>query len=513
MLDRCCRLGREVTVPVVQNLVGLISDSKLMELLGFAFSAERVKTIQYSKAFFDSGVKPISLLSQLASFITRILASGHHVSRTEEEHKFFCKQELTKDERRRLRQALSVLSEAEKQVRGLSSGAMWLIAALLQFADVQGSTIKDLTNLSASNVSLIQMEYLPSKKGELPTISKDISPFAPALPITKHDNKDERIKQQRDTTKDNLQQVWQRVLDAVNSTNLRCFLQTEGKLVALSIDEDSKDALLEFHRLEHLSRVQRSKASILQAFHAALGHRVKVRAHLLSGVNKRRGSCSSSEAAKLCPSQWAPLMPDECCISSFLTNTGDTGCRHGSPETEVACEPRILLGRGSALAQPRINSFLLEERGRVKQPSMNKPILYEDINERVFPHEAMQMKWLHQSKKRNLEKGILSLEKGSRGDGIQGCKLGLQFDTLNTMPRGDPVCAKIENCKTLATADAKRSEEENMKKESKVKECVCWRAGNHIIKAVENFRTCSEHSRFSINFLCCASIPKSSIAL
>ncbi|MCO5606264.1 hypothetical protein L7F22_060451 [Adiantum nelumboides] len=569
MLDHCCSLRKKVTVLDVQHLVfcctpcvtsilelrpqlamnsvyaankevGLISDSKLMELLHFAFSAERLKTLQSLKEFFDTGVTPINLLSQLASLITRMLAGGHYVPRSEQEHDLFCEQEYTKNETQRLRQALRILSEAEKQVQGSPSSAMWLTAALLQFApdlphlasscsglsltqssvresadsdcdflkasevpsivekpckpcmlamtDATGSTVKDITNLSTSVVSFNHMQkYLSSKVGQLPAISKGTSSHAPATPITKHDTIDGIIKQPRETANDDLQQVWQRVLDAINSNNLRCFLQAEGKLVSLSRHEDYTEALLQFHSLQHLSRVQRSKASILHAFRSTLGHHIEVRAHLVSCANQWRRSSSSTEAAKVGPSHWTQLMRGDntCVISGFLTSTEDTGFRHGSPETEGAWEPQILSDVVPALVSQRgMKKFSLEASKRGKQPSMSKPMVRGDINK-------------HLSKKANSK---------------QGCKLELQFDNMIKTPRGDFVGVTFEKGKTLATAAA-RLEEENLKKETKVKEGACWKAGTNISKAVENFQFCSEHARSLCSFIPCASIQRSPRAL
>ncbi|MCO5600071.1 hypothetical protein L7F22_054179 [Adiantum nelumboides] len=548
MLDNCCRLREKVTVPDVQHLVGLIPDSKLMELLHFAFSAERLKTIRSLKEIFDTGVTPINLLSQLASLITTMLAGGHYVPRSEQEHDLFCKQEYTKVETQRLRQALRILSEAEKQVQGSPSSAMWLTAALLQFApdlphlasscsglsitqssvrestdsecdslkasevpsivekprkpcmlsttDAKGSTVKDITLLSTSVVSFNHMqEYLSFKVGQLPAISKGTSLHAPATPITKHDTIDGVIKQPRETANDDLQQVWQRVLDAINSNNLRCFLQAEGKLVSLSRHEDHTEALLEFHSLQHLSRVQRSKASILHAFRSTLGHHIEVRAHLVSCSNQWRRSSSSTEAAKVGPSHWAQLMRGDnaCVISGFLTSTEDTGFRHGSPEIEEAWEPQILSdGVPALVSQCGMNKFSLEASKIGKQPSMSKPMVCGDINKHLTAHQATQLKGSQSteiwSRKKGSSVGCVSRKANNK----QGCKLELQFDTM-------------------ATATA-RLEKENLKKETKM-EGACWKAGTNISKAVENFQFCSEHARSLCSFIPCASIQRSPKAL
>ncbi len=59
--------------------VGLVSDKKLLELLDFALSANTTNTVRCLRELLDSGVDALSLVAQLASLITNILAGTSDV--------------------------------------------------------------------------------------------------------------------------------------------------------------------------------------------------------------------------------------------------------------------------------------------------------------------------------------------------------------------------------------------------------------------------------------------------
>lgn len=53
--------------------MGLISDDKLLDLLEVAMSSNTAETVKRSRELMDSGVDPMSLLSQLAGLIMDII--------------------------------------------------------------------------------------------------------------------------------------------------------------------------------------------------------------------------------------------------------------------------------------------------------------------------------------------------------------------------------------------------------------------------------------------------------
>jgi len=61
--------------------VGLPSDSKIMDLLDFALSADTVNTVRTMREVLASGVEPLSLVSQLGALITDILVGSRDMNR------------------------------------------------------------------------------------------------------------------------------------------------------------------------------------------------------------------------------------------------------------------------------------------------------------------------------------------------------------------------------------------------------------------------------------------------
>ncbi|KAJ7298045.1 hypothetical protein O6H91_11G107800 [Diphasiastrum complanatum] len=133
-LDQLCLLGNKVTLPTVQELAGLIPKDKLLELLDMAMSGQTVDTVKMVRELLVSGIEALALISQLATLITDFLAGNYSVAKMRNKERFSGRQKLTKKELARLRQALKILSESEKQIRTSSDQTTWLTASLLQFA-------------------------------------------------------------------------------------------------------------------------------------------------------------------------------------------------------------------------------------------------------------------------------------------------------------------------------------------------------------------------------------------
>ncbi|KAH9287616.1 hypothetical protein KI387_031733, partial [Taxus chinensis] len=113
--------------------VGVVSDEKLLDLLELALSADTVRTVRRTRELIDSGIEPMTLMSQLATLIMDILAGSYKFGDIKCKGIFFHRHALTEEELERLRRALKILSEAEKQLRVSNDQTTWLTAALLQF--------------------------------------------------------------------------------------------------------------------------------------------------------------------------------------------------------------------------------------------------------------------------------------------------------------------------------------------------------------------------------------------
>ncbi|CAM6035939.1 unnamed protein product [Sphagnum compactum] len=357
-MDQLSLLDKRISLTAVQELVGLIPDGKLLELLDLALSAEAGNTVRFMRELLKSGVEPLSLVSQLASLITNILAGSFDVHPETHLRGFFRKNFSQKEEQQRLREALKVLAEAEKQLQVASDQPTWLTAALLQFAPDR-SFLPSSVNTSiapspaASNMSQRtttflrqharfeeesqthhrrKMEEAPHHFG--PALGRKFSAYLdhrknnhnpssirlktkvhPVSPLDNHTNLSEWkleaawarevVHAETDDGYDDsfnpgsscllrmmdrqhLEKTWARVLQICQSKVLRHLLQSDGKLIAVGIQDEDMYAIaqLEFHHPEPLKMAERSESSIRHAFQMVLSCPVELRISLKGVQNK-----------------------------------------------------------------------------------------------------------------------------------------------------------------------------------------------------------------------------------
>ncbi|CAA7014115.1 unnamed protein product [Microthlaspi erraticum] len=227
-LEQLSLLGTRISVPLVQEMVGLISDEKLVDLLDLALSADTVNTVKNLRVIMETGVEPLALMSQLATVITDILAGSYDFAKDLRKRKFFRRQPLSKEDMEKLRQALKTLSESEKQLRVSNDKLTWLTAALLQLAPDQ--------------------RYLLS--------SADAS----------FNRNDAHISKNRPS----VEEIWLAVIEKVEANSLREFLYREGKIFSISIGYAPTVQLM-FNSALAESTAESFKDHILRAFEAVLG--------------------------------------------------------------------------------------------------------------------------------------------------------------------------------------------------------------------------------------------------
>ncbi|KAI6703571.1 hypothetical protein NL676_012707 [Syzygium grande] len=87
-LEQLSLLGQRISVMLVQELVGLICDEKLVDLLDLALSADTVNTVKNLRVIMENGVEPLALMSQLATVITDILAGSYDWTKERHRRKF-----------------------------------------------------------------------------------------------------------------------------------------------------------------------------------------------------------------------------------------------------------------------------------------------------------------------------------------------------------------------------------------------------------------------------------------
>ncbi|EOY27924.1 AAA-type ATPase family protein isoform 3 [Theobroma cacao] len=316
-LEQLSLLGQRISVPLVQELVGLISDEKLVDLLDLALSADTVNTVKSLRVIMETGVEPLALMSQLATVITDILAGSYDFSKERHRRKFFRRQPylcnpVSKEDMEKLRQALKTLSEAEKQLRMSNDKLTWLTAALLQLApdqqyilpfssadtsshhsplpsDVGGrdiarkggelvelhsntrglSTNARLENLHAgrsgdSETGIIKGINLDRKRhvvaGMAPQQTSTVS--ADLIRVTARQN---LVKNRK-----GIEEIWLEVLEKIQLSSLKEFLYQEGKLISVSFGAAPTVQLM-FSSHMTKSKAEKFRGHILQAFESVLG--------------------------------------------------------------------------------------------------------------------------------------------------------------------------------------------------------------------------------------------------
>lgn len=310
-LDQLSLLGQRISLPLVQELVGLVSDEKLVDLLDLALSADTVNTVKNLRQIMNTGAEPLALMSQLATIITDILAGSYVFTQERLRRKFFRRPTLSKEEMEKLRQALKTLSEAEKQLRVSNDKLTWLTAALLQLAPDQQYMLPNSSTDASFNHSpmvlnnTIQRE-IPwnSTNAEDGMLVSDRSlsrgtglqnrSCKGANDVTHGSNKmissyasgKGHVEETQTLTLStmamkvnegykcckshkNTEKVWRAVLENIQSDTLEHFLYQEGKLNSVSYGAAPTVQLL-FSSHVSKSKAEKFRGQILQAFESVL---------------------------------------------------------------------------------------------------------------------------------------------------------------------------------------------------------------------------------------------------
>ncbi|CAI0560868.1 unnamed protein product [Linum tenue] len=267
-LEQLSLLGQKVSVPLIQELVGLISDEKLVDLLDLALSADTVNTVKNLRVIMEIGVEPLALMSQLATVITDILAGTYDFTRERHRRKFFKRQPMSKEEMEKLRQALKTLSEAEKQLRMSNDKLTWLTAALLQLAP-------DQQYLLPSSEPSLNHSPLPGRR-DTTTRNAEMTPHSERSLPSQHPNRLDKelpartsIDQHGNRLKNGAnmemrrqipgkshmgyEEIWIEVLENIQMKGLRDFLYQEGSLISVTFGPGTTTSLVHCFQLQPCS--------------------------------------------------------------------------------------------------------------------------------------------------------------------------------------------------------------------------------------------------------------------
>ncbi|KAL3596592.1 hypothetical protein D5086_008229 [Populus alba] len=317
-LEQLSLLGQKISVPLVQELVGLISDEKLVDLLDLALSADTVNTVKNLRVIMETGVEPLALMSQLATVITDILAGSYDFTKERPRRKFFRRKPLSKEDMEKLRQALKTLSEAEKQLRMSNDKLTWLTAALLQLAPDQQYLLPSSSTETSFNHSPLAQNNMGgrdiSRKGgehEMPNNGRDLSMhvrlesfpggtsadfrnngstngismdrkrniasgMAPQRsPAQTSDAIRVNSRQVSGKSHKGYEEIWLEVLEKIQINSMREFLYQEGKLISVSFGAAPTVQLIFSSHFTKL-KAEKFRAHILQAFESVLGSPVTI---------------------------------------------------------------------------------------------------------------------------------------------------------------------------------------------------------------------------------------------
>ncbi|XP_077227309.1 AAA-type ATPase family protein [Tasmannia lanceolata] len=312
-LDQLGLLGQRISVPLVQELVGLISDEKLVDLLDLALSADTVNTVKNLREIMEAGVEPLALMSQLATIITDILAGSYEFTTERLRRKFFRRPLLSKEDMEKLRQALKVLSEAEKQLRMSNDKLTWLTAALLQLAPDQQYILPSSTDTSFNHSPGVlnntrERDITRKCNGEQTGILKDKRGLSTSIRMENINNisanenimdsgfvdkkknvgatssrtsalSTDMIRRSGGQIPGNdhkkIEEIWLSVLEKIQLNTLKQFMYQEGKLISVSFGAAPTVKLI-FSSQVNKSKAEKFKGHILRAFESVLGSSVTI---------------------------------------------------------------------------------------------------------------------------------------------------------------------------------------------------------------------------------------------
>ncbi|KAK6123605.1 hypothetical protein DH2020_042658 [Rehmannia glutinosa] len=291
MLDQLSLLGKKITVSLVYEVNGVVSNDELLDLLQLALSSDASNTVRRARELMKSRIEPLQLISQLANLIMDILAGKFPDGVSEARRKLFGTDNLlasqiilsavaAEADMHQLSHALKILSQTEKQLRMSKNQTTWLTVALLQLSSVGPS--HDVSNARLSTRTLNPPDsdfHSTSSTGESLKCS---------VACACDDVESEKIGIKDD--KENLELVWLRAIGMCTSSSLKKFLLKRGKLVSIRLNNGTSVAELEFDRPDYVSKAEKSWKVIAGALQHILGYNVELRINLANNDAKLKKS-------------------------------------------------------------------------------------------------------------------------------------------------------------------------------------------------------------------------------
>ncbi|KAH7670819.1 DNA polymerase III subunit gamma/ tau protein [Dioscorea alata] len=270
MLDQLSLLGKRITSSLVNDLLGIVSEERLLDLLEIAMSSDTAETVKRSRELMDSGVDPMALMNQLAALIMDIIAGTYQLANSECGGTVLGGRSLTEGELERLQQALKILSDAEKQLKVSSERSTWFTAALLQLGSGHDAQQTPAISHELSTVLMRITGRSPTPHGHRRSES-----FPSQLLPSKDQSTDHEMSK-------DLAEIWKRCIERCHSKKLRELLYDHGKLVSITESEGILVAFIGFTDDNIKSQVERLSSSIKTSLDMVLRHSVEIRIGLMS---------------------------------------------------------------------------------------------------------------------------------------------------------------------------------------------------------------------------------------
>ncbi|EOA39517.1 hypothetical protein CARUB_v10008136mg [Capsella rubella] len=309
MLDQLSLMGKRITVDLVNELVGVVSDDNLLELLELALSSDTAETVKKARELLDSGADPIPMMSQLASLIMDIIAGAYKALDEKYSEAFLDGRNLTEADMERLKHALKLLSEAENQLRVSTDRSTWFIATLLQLGSMPspgtthtGSSRRLSSRATEDHPPSISREViaykprsgLQCKNSASPTSMRKSGNLVYEVKLSSSSSEvlESDTASHDDTTAstmtltcrnaEKLNDIWIKCVDRCHSKTLKQLLFAHGKLLSISEVEGILVAYIAFGEREIKARAERFLSSVTNSIETVLRRNVEVRIILLS---------------------------------------------------------------------------------------------------------------------------------------------------------------------------------------------------------------------------------------
>ncbi|EPS73092.1 hypothetical protein M569_01659, partial [Genlisea aurea] len=264
ILEQLTLLGKRITVSLVNDLMGVVSDEKLLQLLEFAMSSNAMETVMRARELLDSGVDPVVLMSQMASLIVDILAGGKC-----DHPPLNGGRSLSDGEVERLKHALGLLSDAEKHLRVSSERSTWFTATLLQLGS-EGSQ----SECSRRRMSKVEDE-------DDHHTSLNWKKMSSKSTLVGDDVNAEVRPNFRCSNSKMLSKIWFECIDKCHSRTLRQLLHARGRLVSISEVEGGLVAHIAFGDRSIKTRAEGFLSSITNSLEVVLQRNVEAKIILL----------------------------------------------------------------------------------------------------------------------------------------------------------------------------------------------------------------------------------------